>query len=46
MSWVFCGCSSLNNLPDISKWNTTNVNTNVMFDGCNKKIIPKNFKYY
>ena len=26
MSYMFYNCSSLNNLPDISKWNTTNVN--------------------
>ena len=25
MSFMFYGCSSLNNLPDISKWDTKNV---------------------
>ena len=25
MSGLFCGCSSLTHLPDISKWNTKNV---------------------
>ena len=44
MSCMFYECSSLNNLPDISKWNTTNVNTYDMFDACNEKIIPKKFK--
>ena len=35
MSDMFSGCSSLNNLPDISKWNTQNVtNMRSMFDNC------------
>ena len=25
MSYMFCGCKSLISLPDISKWNTSNV---------------------
>ena len=25
MSYMFSGCKSLNNLPDISKWDTKNV---------------------
>ena len=43
MSYMFDGCSSLNKLPDISKWGTQNVtNTRSMFDGCLKlKDIPK-----
>ena len=44
MSYMFYNCSSLNNLPDISKWNTANVtNMERMFDNCNKIIIPKKF---
>ena len=35
MSHMFDECSSLSNLPDISKWNTNNVITmNYMFDEC------------
>ena len=35
MSCIFSGCSSLNNLPDISKWNTQNVtDMSCMFYGC------------
>ena len=35
MSYMFDGCSSLSNLPDISKWNTNKVtNMNSMFSGC------------
>ena len=26
MSYLFCGCSSLKELPDISNWNINNVN--------------------
>ena len=26
MKDIFCECSSLSSLPDISKWNTNNVN--------------------
>ena len=32
---MFDGCSSLESLPDISKWNANNVTTmNYMFYGC------------
>ena len=32
---MFSGCSSLSSLPDISKWNTNNVNNmSYMFSGC------------
>ena len=35
MSYMFSGCSSLSNLPDISKWNTNKVtDMSYMFDGC------------
>ena len=35
MSYMFSGCSSLTNLPDISKWNTNNViNMSYMLSGC------------
>ena len=35
MSWIFKGCSSLLNLPDISKWNTINVtDRSCMFSDC------------
>ena len=35
MSYMFDGCSSLSNLPDISKWNTNNVNNmSYMFYKC------------
>ena len=35
MSWMFCGCSSLVSLPDISKWNINKViNMRNMFWGC------------
>ena len=42
MSWMFCGCSSLNFLPDISKWNITNVNNiNRIFFDCNSlSLLP------
>ena len=45
MSSMFSGCSSLNNLPDISKCDTKNVeDMSYMFDGCNSlKNIPKKF---
>ena len=35
MGYMFCGCSNLSNLPDISKWNTNNI-TDIcyMFNGC------------
>jgi surface protein len=43
MSCMFDGCSSLSSLPDISKWNTSNVtDMSYMFSGCNKSLkIPK-----
>ena len=35
MSDMFCGCSSLSSLPDISKWNINNVtDMRWMFSGC------------
>ena len=35
MSYMFYYCSSLKNLPDISKWDTKNVtNMSDMFSGC------------
>ena len=35
MSCMFCNCSSLQSLPDISKWNTKNViDMNSMFSDC------------
>ena len=41
MSGMFCGCSSLNSLPDISKWNTFKLEKNdYMFSGCDK-ILKK-----
>ena len=40
MNGMFCRCSSLSSLPDISKWNTNNI-TNIvyMFYGCSKNLI-------
>ena len=42
MSGMFYGCSSLNSLPDISKWDTKNVtNMSYMFSGCSSlKSFP------
>ena len=43
---MFCGCNSLNSLPDISKWDTSNVYYNMrsMFDECLSTInIPPKF---
>ena len=38
-------CESLKELPDISKWDTKNVtDMSDMFDGVNKKLIPKKFQ--
>ena len=32
---MFCGCSSLKSLPDISKWKTDNItNIEYLFSGC------------
>ena len=39
MNRMFYGCNSLISLPDISKWNTSNVNYMIyMFSGCNSLI--------
>ena len=44
MSFMFFNCKSLNSLPDLSKWVLNKqVIKEKMFDGCDKKIIPKNF---
>ena len=42
---MFSGCKSLSSLPDISKWNTSNVtDMRWMFDGCNESLkIPSKF---
>ncbi len=38
---MFCNCSSLSSLPDISKWNTYKLEqNNDMFKGCDK-ILEK-----
>ena len=35
LSYMFCDCSSLEELPDISKWNTINIiNMKGLFSGC------------
>ena len=35
MSSIFCGCSELNSLPNISNWNTCNIfDMNSIFSGC------------
>ena len=49
MSFMFLGCRSLESIPDISKWNFTNVkNIIYIFHGCSSlKSIPdisKNLK--
>ena len=44
MSCMFSGCSSLTSLPDISKWNTENVeDISSMFNGCKslKEILKQ-----
>ena len=39
ISFMFSGCVSLKSLPDLSKWNTSNVtNMEFMFCGCNSLI--------
>ena len=39
MRYMFCGCSSLQSLPDISKWNTENLkNIRIIFNECKKFI--------
>ena len=36
---MFCYCNLLSSLPDISKWNTSNLEyNNSMFDGCQKLL--------
>ena len=45
MSYMFCECSSLSSLPDISKWELNEkLNTYQMFLGVDKNIIPEKFK--
>ena len=46
MGSMFEGCSLLESLPDISKWNIKNVSyLNGMFEGCKENLnIPKEFK--
>ena len=43
---MFNNCTKLSSLPDISKWNTSNVNDmSCMFDGCKSDLnIPSKFK--
>ena len=44
MSYMFFNCRALKSLPDFSKWVLNKeVKKDRMFDGCDKKIIPKNF---
>ena len=39
MSYMFSGCSSLSYLPDISKWNTSQINyMHYMFSGCSSLL--------
>ena len=39
---MFKGCSSLSSLPDISKWNTYNIDSeNNLFSQCENLIISK-----
>ena len=42
MSYMFCNCISLKELPDISKWNTNNViNMSQIFSKCRElKELP------
>ena len=46
LSYMFYRCSSLSSLPDISNWNTTNVNNmSDMFLGCSSlSSLPKWYK--
>ena len=46
MNSMFYFCKELKALPDISKWDITNVqNKSNMFFGCNKNLnIPEKFK--
>ena len=42
---MFSGCKSLKSFPDISKWIVNKkMNKITMFEGCDKNIIPENFK--
>ena len=42
MAGLFQGCSSLLSLPDISKWNTSNVkNMSSLFEGCANLVTIK-----
>ena len=47
MSYIFSDCKLLTSLPDISKWNTNNVeNMNDMFWNCNNLLnIPHKFEF-
>ena len=39
LAYIFCNCSSLKSLPDISNWNTQNVvNMSGIFSGCSDII--------
>ena len=46
MESLFDGCCNLKSLPDISKWNISNLkNKNDMFKNCSKNLnIPEKFK--
>ena len=45
MSYMFFLCSSLNSLPDITKWDIKKLkNKGDMFKGCKERIIPEKFK--
>ena len=44
---MFEGCSSLESLPDISKWNTNNVtDMSRMFKGCELLKLLPDWYYY
>ena len=47
MCYLFAGCSSLKSLPDISKWNTSNVKfITMIFYGCSSlKSLPNISKW-
>ena len=47
MSHMFYNCSSLSSLPDISKWNTNNVNymNGLFFECFSLKTLPDISKY-
>ena len=46
MNNMFCSCSSLTSLPDISKWNINKVKKKTdMFKSCKSSLnIPNKFK--